>query len=180
MSQTFFIADLHYGHNNISEKFRTEFATDEEHNQIIHDNILSVANKRNDIYILGDIVFKTDYFPLIREYIEHFRNVHLVLGNHDHKSFAAYAIKHGAKVHGFLAKFNYWLSHCPIHPQEMYRAQANIHGHLHTTKVMKPFHPAYDVKQDIDPRYLCVSCEQVGYKPISLARIREIINSKGL
>lgn len=177
MSQTFFIADTHFGHRDIHKKFRTEFTSDEEHNAIIHDNILSCSNKRNDIYILGDIVFKTDYFPFLREYAERFRKVHVVLGNHDHKAFAAYACKQGIQVHGFIAKFNTWISHCPVHPQEMYRALGNIHGHLHTNKVLVK---EEDESWVDDIRYLCVSCEQVNYKPINLQQIREEFRSRGI
>lgn len=174
MSETYFIADLHYGHNGIHEKFRTNFQSEEDHDKTIHENILSVSSKRNDLWILGDIVFKTDKFHMIGEYASRFRNVHLVLGNHDHKAFAKYASDNNMHVYGLTKKFGFWLSHCPIHPQEMYRANGNIHGHLHSSKVMKTFHPAYDVRQEVDPKYVCVSCEHVNNKPITLMEIRRI------
>lgn len=54
----------------------------------------------------------------------------LVRGNHDQFQLGVYA-KYFEEVHGFLRYKEMWLSHCPIHPQEMYRCKANVHGHIH-------------------------------------------------
>lgn len=176
----FFIGDTHYNHNNIHEKFRTQFSSSEEHDEIIHENILSVSGKRYALWLLGDICFKQDSFPKIKEYTERFQQVHIVLGNHDHKLLANYATEHGAYVHGLVQKYNMWISHCPIHPQEMYRAKMNLSGHLHTNYVGKVYTEGTLGLHIPDPRYLCVSCEQVGYKPISLDGIRDIAHERGI
>ena len=52
-----------------------------------------------------------------------------------------------------------FLTHCPIHPREFEdRVVRNLHGHLHE-------HVVLDDKGEPDPRYICVSCEQLDYTP---------------
>ena len=165
MSQQWFIGDTHYGHNGISEKFRTQFASDEEHNETIHSNLMDCSGKRDSIFILGDVFFKVGQFWRLDVYSKHFEKVFLCLGNHDHASLARYASQFdNVYVFGIIKKYSYWLSHAPVHPQELYRGM-NVHGHVHSNTVP-------------DPRYYSVSCENVDYKPVSLVDIREVFEER--
>lgn len=159
MSKTYLIADTHYGHNGISEKFRTEFHSDLTHNETIHNNIMAVAGKRNNLWLLGDVCFKEDQFRKLYDYTCYFDSVHVVLGNHEHKRLVQYCVLQGIHVHGVLKKWGYWLSHAPIHPQELYRDK-NIHGHVHRNTVP-------------DDNYFNVSCENLNYRPITFQEIKE-------
>ena len=58
----------------------------------------------------------------------------------------------------------FWLSHSPIHDSEL-RGKFNIYGHTH-------------FKYVDDPRYRCVSMEQIDYKLISLDKIRNEFSIK--
>ena len=62
----------------------------------------------------------------------------------------------------FVKYKEFWLSHAPIHPEEL-RDRINIHGHVH-------------YKNIDDARYFNVSCENIGFKPISLENIRLKVN----
>lgn len=159
MGKIYLIADTHYGHNGISEKFRTEFISDLSHNETIHNNILSVSGKNNHLWLLGDVCFKEDQFRKLWEYNLYFDTVHVVMGNHEHKRLAEFCVQHGIQVHGIVKKWGYWLSHAPIHPQELYRGK-NIHGHVHRNTVH-------------DDCYFNVSCENLNYRPITLQEIKE-------
>ncbi len=159
MSKIYLIADTHFGHNGISKKFRQEFSSDQSHNDVIHNNIMAVSGKRNHLWLLGDICFKEQYFRNLWEYTLYFDSVHVVLGNHEHKSLPDYCVQHDIRLHGVLKKWGFWLSHAPIHPQELYRGK-NIHGHVHRNTVP-------------DPNYFNVSCENIGYRPIALQEVRE-------
>lgn len=165
MSNQWFIGDTHYGHNGISQKFRTHFSSDEEHNETIHSNIMDVSSKRDSLFILGDIMFKVDQLVRIDEYAKHFEKVFLCLGNHDTASLFRYASQFdNVYAFGIIKKYKYWLSHAPIHPQELYDCM-NIHGHVHSNTIP-------------DPRYYNVSCENVNYKPVSLTHIREVFEDR--
>lgn len=159
MSQNFLIGDTHYGHNGISRKFRTVFSSDEEHDNTIHQNIMDCSGKRNNIFLLGDILFKVGEFWRLDQYAKYYDKVFLCLGNHDHQSLAKYAAQFdNVYVFGIIKKWGFWLSHCPIHPQELYRGW-NIHGHVHNNTVP-------------DARYFNACCENLNYKPIDLQRVR--------
>ena len=69
------------------------------------------------------------------------------------------------------------LSHIPIHPDSLGRFGAQIHGHLHTDRVMMGGGAGDKV---IDPRYLSVCVEQIDYTPILLEdAFKRIIDQGG-
>lgn len=161
MSKQFFIGDTHYGHNGVARKFRKVFSTDEEHHETIHQNIMDVSGKRNTLFLMGDNIFKTSHFGKLDEYSENFEKVFLCLGNHDHIGLARYSSQFdNVYTFGIIKKYGLWLSHAPIHEQELF-GKNNVHGHVHENTVP-------------DDRYLNVSCEAIDYKPISLEQIRDI------
>tara|TARA_R110000765_G_scaffold367491_2_gene457637 strand:- start:742 stop:972 length:231 start_codon:yes stop_codon:yes gene_type:complete len=65
-------------------------------------------------------------------------------------------------IHGLVKYKGIWLSHAPIHESEL-RGKFNVYGHSHTASID-------------DDRYLCVSCEQVDYKPVNFQAIKEKLN----
>lgn len=165
MSKNLILGDCHYGHGDISKKFRTQFSSDKEHDGSIHEAILAASGKRNNLYLLGDIFFKQTTFWRLDEYSKHYQNVHITLGNHDHKLLSRYATQFdNVYCHGITKRWKMWLSHAPIHPQELYRGNS-IHGHTHANTVP-------------DARYFNASCENVGYKPITLQEIQEVFEQR--
>lgn len=170
MSKHYFIADCHFGHSNIHKKFRTQFGSDEHHNETIHQNIMNTGNKTDCLWLLGDIFFKEGEFWRLSAYAKKFQQVYYVLGNHDAKSVVRYAMQHrNISVMGVEQRWGLWISHVPVPDYELYRGNC-IHGHLHGKPIM------FDngVYTEQDDRYYCVSCEQVDYKPISLEDIKSI------
>ena len=174
-----FIADLHMGHSNIHEKFRTQFATQEEHDDTIHNNIMGVASNQKTLWILGDSFFKTSEFWRLAEYAKVYQQVMIVLGNHCHTGLPRYALQFkNVNVFGVVQKFGLWLTHVPVPDYELNRGN-NIHGHLHSKKVEKEVNYSCAYEEDYylwaeDRRYFCVSCENIDYKPISLAEIKSL------
>lgn len=178
MSKHYMIADLHYGHSNIHKKFRTQFESDEHHNETIHQNIMNTGNKTDCLWLLGDIFFKESEFWRLSAYAKKFQQVYYVLGNHDSKSVVRYAMQHkNISIMGVEQRWGLWITHVPFPDYELYRGNC-IHGHLHSKKVGRWEEQGYmDAKEDVfiqDNRYFCVSCEQVDYKPISLEEIKSI------
>lgn len=176
MTKHYFIGDTHFGHSNIHLKFRKEFSSQEEHNELIHQNIMSTGNKCDCLWLLGDIFFKESEFWRLSEYSKKFQQVYYVLGNHDSKSAWRYAAQHkNISILGVEQRWGLWISHVPIPDYELYRGNS-IHGHMHSKivvdKEVGEFYP--ELEGSADQRYFCVSCEQVDYKPISLNQIKEI------
>lgn len=77
-----FIADMHFGHENILRQCRSQFQTIEEMNAVIIENINRKMTKKDTLYILGDFAFRSKQSPLV--YLEAIKPKKiLIMGNHD-------------------------------------------------------------------------------------------------
>lgn len=159
MNRAFIIADTHYRHKKVIEfeqEFR-QFSTIEEHDEELVYRHNSVVKKRDTVWFLGDIAFS-------REGLELFSRLNgikrLVMGNHDRFPSNAY-LKHFNQLYSCAEYEGCLLTHIPIHPSQFRRYRLNIHGHLH--------HNTLD-----DPRYVCVSAEQINLTPVLLSDITRI------
>lgn len=176
MANVWFCSDLHFGHKNI-QKYRYHVSNEEENRHRICEDWNRVVTKRDDVYVLGDACFTeatlTDLgkLPGSRKF--------LIRGNHDELRTIKY-LEVFDEVYGLKKYKEFWLSHAPIHPDEL-RGKVNLHGHVHYETIRKPFNPAYDVKQEIDPRYFNCCVENIfalrGRALISLQEIRELIST---
>jgi calcineurin-like phosphoesterase family protein len=164
MSIVRFIADLHLSHTNMAK--RRGFSTVEEHDEYIITKWNSVVNKRDVTYILGDVTMeKSSPYPLL----DRLNGIkHIVLGNHDRRQDTKKLFQYVESVGGMINYKGVFLTHCPIHSDELtYGIPKNIHGHIHDKVVMKML----DGWEVPDERYFCVSCEQVDYTPKSLKEL---------
>ena len=169
-----FIADCHFGHSNIHEKFRTQFATQEEHNDTIHNNIMEAGDTQKTLWLLGDTFFKTREFWRLAEYSKVYQKVNTVLGNHCHIGLPRYALQFkNVNVFGVVQKFGLWLTHVPVPDYELNRGN-NICGHRHDRGIFRQQSSSCNYRLVEDDRYFCVSCENIDYKPISLGEIKRI------
>ena len=165
MSHPYFISDLHLGHkrvlnfNNVFDdgKIYRQGNNIEEHDQWLIDSINSKVNKRDKLFILGDVAMNLTSLDRLKEL--HCRNKLLIRGNHDVFPLHKY-LEHFIDVQGALKYKEFILTHIPIHPQELYRWK-NVHGHCHLKSVPDTEH------------YLNVCVEQVNGVPLSLEEVRE-------
>lgn len=156
----YFSSDFHLGHNSIL-KYRTKFSSIEEHDNHIFEKV-NKLNKRDDLYILGDFIFDS---PKIEDYLKIFSKmpvkIKLVMGNHDSVSLYNQNIASNILIQLPLFSYkNYWVSHCPIHPDELRNRYGNIHGHLHFAELN-------------DNRYFDVGLDKNNYDVVSLDTIKE-------
>ena len=163
MTRLMITSDLHLGHKNIHQ-FRGDFACAEDHHEFMFEQLAVNIQKRDSLFLLGDIAFDKYWLNKIKE-IKCVKKT-LILGNHDTENGIKFNDFIGVydDVHSLFAKRNIWFSHCPIHPHQFRGKLLNIHGHLHDKTVRtEPF----DVGEDSRYRNACV--EHTHYKPISFA-----------
>lgn len=154
MSKVYFISDLHIGHKNIlGFSPMRGGANINEHDEWILDRICSVVNKRDTLWILGDVCFDIQKIGMLGR-IPCRKN--LILGNHDKFQMGVYQ-KHFSRIHGFMTYRGCWLSHAPLHPVEL-RGRRNIHGHVHMNTIRDAYHQE-------DPRYINVCVEASNGRP---------------
>jgi len=157
----FFTSDTHYGHTNIcrattkwvgADNVTRDFKSLDHMNTTIVDNINEVVGENDILIHLGDFSFGGFYN------IEEFRNriicknIHLVLGNHDHHiernkgdiqrlftSVSHYInldLRRPSTVKkGEMDKFRFVLMHFPIASWDgMNDGVMHLHGHVHLPK----------------------------------------------
>lgn len=173
MSNVWFCSDLHIGHKNIG-KFRAPLIKDEESNRVrIYSDWRKQVTKNDDVWVLGDWCFNIELAKDISTLPG--RRKYLVRGNHDEFSMEVYN-QHFDAVYGIVKYKEFWLSHAPIHPDEL-RGKVNLHGHVHYSSIEKPFNPAYDVKRELDTRYFNCCPENLwpnfGSSLVSLDQVRK-------
>lgn len=161
MTEVLFTSDLHLGHEMIAE--HRGFKSIEEHDADVINKLNQYCGPRTLLWILGDVAMGEDALALIGN-IEGRKKI--VRGNHDQEDIKRY-LEVFETVHGFLKYKNMWLSHCPIHPQEMLGCDVNVHGHIHKDAITKPLgFPYINVNWDF------------WSKPLSLYEIRQLRDSQ--
>lgn len=160
MANVWFTSDLHLGHKNI-HKFRTQFESEEHHRAIVKENYHKVVTKRDKVFFLGDIAFTKETLEDVGKWTAE-RKV-LIVGNHCLDSVPmTEVVKHFDEVYSLLKYKMFWLSHAPIHPQEL-RGKFNLHGHVHYQSVP-------------DERYLNCCLENTEFSPIDLNEVKRRLN----
>jgi len=168
---TWAISDLHFGHKRITE-FRP-FETMEEHEQCLMDGWCSVVNPRDKVWVLGDSAFSSEALVKLGSLPG---TKFLVRGNHDHLPTWEY-LKVFEEVFGLVyykrkKGQKAWLSHAPIHPDEL-RGRINVHGHVHSKTISASWrvtgeYGGIDYHKLPDKRYVNVCPEAIGYAPVLL------------
>lgn len=168
MSCVWVCSDWHLGHYNISKKFRKDFESDEHHDEyFVHEYYKAGVKKRDIVFMLGDMVIEETGFNQISQLHGDKR---IILGNHDLERGCKLEQfqEHFTQIHGVLKYKEFWMTHTPMHPNELY-GKINIHGHVHNKTIP-------------DDRYFNVCPEflipNFGRPIVKLQEIREFLRSK--
>jgi calcineurin-like phosphoesterase family protein len=126
------IADPHLGHKNIA-KFRYFVSSPEENTKFIIREWEKNVTKNDVVYCMGDMAFDLPSLELLGALKG--RKI-LISGNHDDMVPLSEKVKVFEDIQGIIKYKGMWLSHAPIHPDEL-RGKPNIHGHVHKHTIMK-------------------------------------------
>lgn len=166
MRKVFVTADLHLGHKKVIEFEREarHFPSIEEHDEEIILRWNETVNPTDTVWVLGDVVFGKGNM----EKLARLNGVKkLVPGNHDMYATADY-LKYFNRVQGAVEYRGCILTHIPVHPSQLDgRFRLNIHGHLHSDRV------CCNCSGFRDFRYVCVSMEHTGLRPVLLDELIE-------
>ena len=160
----FFIADTHFGGENIRRYENRPFTTVLEMNEKLIENWNQIVTKEDTVYVLGDFSDYTDA-EMDRKILNRLNgNKILVMGNHDkHRTPQEW------RELGFLECFFlpvlykdfFLLSHEPLYINTN-MPYANFYGHVHAN-------PSY---KDTSKQSACVSVERIAYTPIKFEVLR--------
>ena len=139
-----YIADTHFGHENILEECRPQFYSIEKMDETIINNINRKMNKNDTLYIVGDFTFRSKRSPI--EYLQAIKPKKiLIVGNHDRdwlkhlskeeieQNFQGVYQQHFVKKNGIELHFN----HCPQlawNRSHFFAQSFSICGHIHNDR----------------------------------------------
>jgi calcineurin-like phosphoesterase family protein len=139
--KNFFIGDIHYDDASIlsmADAFRARMfglakSDIEAYNNLIVSRLTATMQPNRTVWIMGDLGRGWE------EFLDRLPKLplNIMIGNHDDiNGLFEYSQNHNhiKIVKNFSRVNKYWLSHIPIHPQELYNKK-NIHGHCHTKSV---------------------------------------------
>ena len=137
MSETFFIADMHVGHQNALALDNRPFTDIATHDQVLADYWKTCVGKEDHIYVLGDVYFG-NVTAAAQYYGELPGHKHLIIGNHDHQLVKKDEFREQWKSIESYAelriplKKRLILSHYPILAfNRHYAGSYHFYGHVH-------------------------------------------------
>ena len=165
---TLYIADIHFGHENVIEFDQRPFNSVEEMDLAIINNWNSEVSPRDDVWVAGDLMC---YNKAPEEwYLKQLNgHIHLIIGNHDNKLLKndkamSYieSVDKMAHVKDDLTGKHIHICHFPmIEWNGMYHGTWHIYGHIHCAMNDAAYYMA------MRERALnCGACI-VGYKPVN-------------
>lgn len=163
----FVASDHHFGHDKIltfvhDGKPLRDFATIKEHDLHIVEMHNSVVRPQDTTYFLGDVVINQKNLWMLGKM--NGRKI-LIKGNHD--IFALkYYVPYFEDIRAAVPTKcrTAWMTHVPVHTDNLYRFKINIHGHTHGNLIK-------DQWGKPDQRYINVCMEHINYTPIEIEAI---------
>jgi calcineurin-like phosphoesterase family protein len=178
MPAVFLVSDTHFGHAGVCHFTRNDGVTKlrpwtdpDEMDEEMVKRWNETVRPNDKVYHLGDVVINRKALKIM-----HRLNGDKVLirGNHDIFRDDEYR-EHFRELRAYHVMNGMILSHIPIHTESLGRFGVNIHGHLHSNRVMTEVWGDYV----IDPRYHCVCVEHTDYRPILFEDVIKRIKEEG-
>ncbi|MFH6639334.1 metallophosphoesterase [Streptococcus suis] len=170
----YFIADTHFYHENVIEFCNRPFINAEDMNRKLINNWNQVVTENDEVYILGDFLFRGNA-KQANEILKSLKGKKfLVKGNHEHyldspdfdKSLFEWVKDyHTLNYH----KRKFVLFHYPILEWEGYfHDSIHLYGHVHNNRT--------DYFKDIlGDRAINVGADMIDFTPISIEQILDLV-----
>jgi calcineurin-like phosphoesterase family protein len=178
MPAVFLVSDTHFGHAGVCRFMRNDGVTKLrpwDNPEDMDEAMVKAWNERvrpNDkVYHLGDVVINRRALATMARLNG---DKVLIRGNHDIFRDDEYR-KYFRELRAYHVMNGMILSHIPIHSESLGRFGTNIHGHLHSNRVMTEVWGEYK----IDVRYHCVCVEQTDFAPILFEDVIKRIEAEG-
>ena len=177
MPAVFLTSDTHFGHTGVcrftnkdGSKMRPWTDPDEMDEEMVK-RWNETVRPNDKVYHLGDVVMNRKSLKIMSRLNG---DKVLIRGNHDIFKDDDYR-EHFRELRAYHVMNGMILSHIPLHPESLGRFGTNIHGHLHSNRVMTEIWGDYVV----DTRYHCVCVEQTDYRPILFEDVIKRIKEEG-
>ena len=188
MPSVWLVSDTHFGHAGVCRFTRNDGVTKLrpwDDPQEMDEAMIAAWNDRvrpNDkVYHLGDVVINRRALGTLARLNG---DKVLIRGNHDIFRDDEYR-QYFRELRAYHVMNGMILSHIPLHEASLGRFGVNIHGHLHSNRVLKP--RGVDARtgetlysDEVDVRYHCVCVEQTpDFAPILFEDVVKRIEEEG-
>ena len=173
MPAVFLVSDTHFGHAGVCRFLRNDgtklrpWDSPEEMDEYMVEAWNKKVRPNDKVYHLGDVVINRRALKILA--LLNGDKV-LIRGNHDIFRDTEYR-HYFREIRAYHVMNGMILSHIPIHSDSLGRFGTNIHGHLHSNRVMKD--------GIVDTRYHCVCVEQTDFAPILFEDVIKRIEAEG-
>ena len=182
MPSVFLVSDTHFGHAGVCRFMRNDGVTKLrpwDSAEEMDEAMVKAWNERvkptDKVYHLGDVVINRKALGIMRRLNG---DKVLIRGNHDIFKDEEYR-QHFRELRAYHVMNGMILSHIPIHTESLGRFGVNIHGHLHSNRVMMSGFNG-KITDIIDNRYYCVCVEQTpDFAPILFEDVVLRIKAEG-
>lgn len=178
MPSVFLVSDTHFGHKGVCHFTQADgvtplrpWDTPEEMDEAMVKRWNETVKPNDKVYHLGDVVINRKALHIMNRLNG---DKVLIKGNHDIFRLEEYT-PYFRDIRAYHVMNGMILSHVPVHTSQLYRFGTNIHGHLHSNRVMMTDYG----REVVDPRYQCVCVEQTDFRPILFEDVIKRINSEG-
>ncbi|MBM4253561.1 MAG: hypothetical protein FJ146_16455 [Deltaproteobacteria bacterium] len=185
----YFTSDTHFGHYNIIKYCSRPFASTAEMDAVMMANLQPSIGEDDELYFLGDWAMNVLLYAQIKNI--RFKHLYFILGNHDRPTkLGAQLSLDGLSDKVTVAKeMTTNLDGRPIHlvhrPMEASDEMATLCGHVHEKWLCQrpgALITEYKNHQKREPRILKqpilnVGVDMHGFRPISAARVIELLDS---
>lgn len=161
---TFFIADTHFGDDNIRRYENRPYESVSEIDRAMIDNWNKTVDENDKIYVLGDF----GAYGYERDILSRLKGIkYLINGNHDTNTNEFYREAGFKEVYGLPVLYKkFWIfSHNIIYVNSN-MPYANLFGHVHNNPIVK----------DYSSQHYCVSVERIEYTSILFENIIKKVN----
>ena len=182
MPSVFLVSDTHFGHAGVCRFMRNDGVTKLrpwDSAEEMDEAMVKAWNERvkptDKVYHLGDVVINRKALGIMRRLNG---DKVLIRGNHDIFKDTDYR-EHFRELRAYHVMNGMILSHIPIHTESLGRFGVNIHGHLHSNRVMMSGFNG-KITDIVDVRYHCVCVEQTpDFAPILFEDVVLRIKAEG-
>ena len=182
MPSVFLVSDTHFGHAGVCRFMRNDGVTKLrpwDSAEEMDEAMVKAWNERvkptDKVYHLGDVVINRKALSIMRRLNG---DKVLIRGNHDIFKDTDYQ-EHFRELRAYHVMNGMILSHIPIHTESLGRFGVNIHGHLHSNRVMMSGFNG-KITDIVDVRYHCVCVEQTpDFAPILFEDVVLRIKAEG-
>jgi calcineurin-like phosphoesterase family protein len=179
MPAVFLVSDTHFGHAGVCRFLRADgtklrpWDNPEEMDEAMVEAWNETVRPNDKVYHLGDVVINRKSLSIMSRLNG---DKVLIRGNHDIFRDDEYR-KYFRELRAYHVMNGMILSHIPIHSDSLGRFGTNIHGHLHSNRVMA--RDLFSDQLELDVRYHCVCVEQTDFRPILFEDVIKRIKDEG-